>query len=59
MENMPKQQQSFTTTCTLFTTRQKESDLILFLDGMTVLGVPKWKRTLMYLAVEMFWMEIL
>ncbi len=26
---------------------KKEADLIL-LDGMTVLGVPKWKRTVMY-----------
>lgn len=26
---------------------KKEADLI-FLDGMTVPGVPKWKRTIMY-----------
>lgn len=32
---------------------KKEADLI-FLDGMTVLGVPKWKRTVMYWAVRMF-----
>lgn len=30
-----------------------EADLI-FLDAMTVLGVPKWKRTIMYLAVKYF-----
>ncbi|HAT1685296.1 TPA: DUF1353 domain-containing protein, partial [Klebsiella oxytoca] len=32
---------------------KKEADLI-FLDGMTVLGVPKWKRRVMYLAVRVF-----
>ncbi|EIJ6515016.1 DUF1353 domain-containing protein [Salmonella enterica] len=32
---------------------KKEADLI-FLDGMTVLGVPKWKRTIMYWAVRLF-----
>ncbi|EJC5177426.1 DUF1353 domain-containing protein [Salmonella enterica] len=32
---------------------KKEADLI-FLDGMTVLGVPKWKRTVMYWAVRLF-----
>ncbi|HFW4799072.1 TPA: DUF1353 domain-containing protein, partial [Salmonella enterica subsp. diarizonae serovar 60-67:z35:-] len=32
---------------------KKEADLI-FLDGMTVLGVPKWKRTIMYCAVRLF-----
>ncbi|EDS6964340.1 DUF1353 domain-containing protein, partial [Salmonella enterica subsp. houtenae serovar 44:z4,z23:-] len=32
---------------------KKEADLI-FLDGMTVLGVPKWKRTVMYQAVRLF-----
>ncbi|EJA5989295.1 DUF1353 domain-containing protein, partial [Salmonella enterica] len=32
---------------------KKEADLI-FLDGMTVLGVPKWKRTVMYWAVKLF-----
>ncbi|WP_050195699.1 DUF1353 domain-containing protein, partial [Salmonella enterica] len=32
---------------------RKESDLI-FLDGMKVLGVPKWKRIIMYLAVRIF-----
>ncbi|ECP4145705.1 DUF1353 domain-containing protein, partial [Salmonella enterica] len=32
---------------------KKEADLI-FLDGMTVLGVPKWKRTVMYWAVGVF-----
>ncbi|EJQ4279471.1 DUF1353 domain-containing protein [Salmonella enterica] len=32
---------------------KKEADLI-FLDGMTVLGVPKWKRTIMYWAVRVF-----
>ncbi|EKZ3211521.1 DUF1353 domain-containing protein [Salmonella enterica] len=32
---------------------KKEADLI-FLDGMTVLGVPKWKRTIMYYAVRLF-----
>ncbi|ENL4830298.1 DUF1353 domain-containing protein, partial [Salmonella enterica subsp. enterica serovar Teko] len=26
----------------------------IFLDGMTVLGVPKWKRTVMYWAVRLF-----
>ncbi|EBC2121920.1 DUF1353 domain-containing protein [Salmonella enterica] len=32
---------------------KKEADLI-FLDGMTVLGVPKWKSMVMYLAVRVF-----
>ncbi len=32
---------------------EKEADLIL-LDRMTVLGVPKWKRIVMYLAVRWF-----
>ncbi|EAO9544549.1 DUF1353 domain-containing protein [Salmonella enterica subsp. houtenae] len=32
---------------------KKEADLI-FLDEMTVLGVPKWKRIVMYLAVRWF-----
>ncbi|EEG2782570.1 DUF1353 domain-containing protein [Salmonella enterica] len=32
---------------------KKEADLI-FLDGMTVLGVPRWKRTVMYHAVRWF-----
>ncbi|EDR5075844.1 DUF1353 domain-containing protein [Salmonella enterica] len=32
---------------------KKEADLI-FLDGMTVLGVPEWKRTIMYYAVRLF-----
>ncbi|EFQ7393763.1 DUF1353 domain-containing protein, partial [Salmonella enterica] len=32
---------------------KKEADLI-FLDGMTVLGVPKWKRIIMYYAVRLF-----
>lgn len=32
---------------------KKDADLI-FLDGMTVLGVPKWKRTIMYCAVRLF-----
>ncbi|ECE7751582.1 DUF1353 domain-containing protein, partial [Salmonella enterica subsp. enterica serovar Ngili] len=32
---------------------KKEADLI-FLDGMTVLGVPRWKRIVMYLAVRWF-----
>ncbi|ECH9713658.1 DUF1353 domain-containing protein [Salmonella enterica subsp. enterica serovar Javiana] len=32
---------------------KKEADLI-FLDGMTVLGVPRWKRTIMYYAVKLF-----
>ncbi|EKR1709092.1 DUF1353 domain-containing protein, partial [Salmonella enterica subsp. enterica serovar Carrau] len=27
---------------------------LIFLDGMTVLGVPKWKRTVMYQAVRVF-----
>ncbi|EMA4827255.1 DUF1353 domain-containing protein [Salmonella enterica] len=30
-----------------------EADRI-FLDGMTVLGVPKWKKTIMYWAVRWF-----
>ncbi|EBC1279463.1 DUF1353 domain-containing protein [Salmonella enterica] len=30
---------------------KKEADLI-FLDGMTVLDVPKWKRIVIYLAVR-------
>lgn len=30
-----------------------EADRI-FLDGMTVLGVPKWKRLVMYLVVRIF-----
>lgn len=30
-----------------------EADRI-FLDGMTVLGVPKWKRVIMYWAVRLF-----
>ncbi|ECW0107059.1 DUF1353 domain-containing protein [Salmonella enterica] len=32
---------------------KQEADRI-FLDGMTVLGVPKWKRTVMYWAVRLF-----
>lgn len=32
---------------------KKEADRI-FLDGMTVLGMPKWKRTIMYWAVRWF-----
>ncbi|EJI0210340.1 DUF1353 domain-containing protein, partial [Salmonella enterica subsp. enterica] len=32
---------------------KKEADLI-FLDGMKVLGVPKWKRIVMYQAVRLF-----
>lgn len=32
---------------------KKEADLI-FLDGMTVLGVLKWKRTIMYWAVRLY-----
>lgn len=32
---------------------KQEADLI-FLDGMVVLGVPKWKRTVMYWAVKIF-----
>ncbi|EEC7126499.1 DUF1353 domain-containing protein [Salmonella enterica subsp. diarizonae] len=32
---------------------KQEADLI-FLDGMVVLGVPKWKRTVMYWTVRMF-----
>lgn len=32
---------------------KKEADLI-FLDGMTVLGVPHWKRAIMYYAVRLF-----
>ncbi|EIZ2109275.1 DUF1353 domain-containing protein [Salmonella enterica] len=32
---------------------KKEADRI-FLDGMTVLGVPRWKRTIMYWAVRWF-----
>ncbi|ENS4526854.1 DUF1353 domain-containing protein, partial [Salmonella enterica] len=32
---------------------KREADLI-FLDGMTVLGVPKWKRMVMYWAVRVF-----
>ncbi len=32
---------------------KREADRI-FLDGMTVLGVPKWKRTIMYYAVRLF-----
>ncbi|ECW3127916.1 DUF1353 domain-containing protein, partial [Salmonella enterica] len=32
---------------------KKEADKI-FLDGMTVLGVPCWKRTIMYYAVRIF-----
>ncbi|EDH4985565.1 phage tail protein, partial [Salmonella enterica subsp. enterica serovar Muenchen] len=32
---------------------KKEADKI-FLDGMTVLGVPRWKRMIMYWAVRMF-----
>ncbi|HIC6968973.1 TPA: DUF1353 domain-containing protein, partial [Salmonella enterica subsp. enterica] len=30
-----------------------EADRI-FLDGMSVLGVPRWKRTIMYWAVRLF-----
>ncbi|EAP2902404.1 DUF1353 domain-containing protein [Salmonella enterica subsp. enterica serovar Chester] len=30
-----------------------EADRI-FLDGMTVLGVPRWKRTIIYWAVRLF-----
>ncbi|HAK1937095.1 TPA: DUF1353 domain-containing protein [Salmonella enterica] len=32
---------------------KQEADRI-FLDGMTVLGVPKWKRILIYLVVRIF-----
>lgn len=32
---------------------KKEADLI-FLDGMRVLGVSRWRRRLMYLAVRVF-----
>lgn len=32
---------------------KREADRI-FLDGMTVLGVPRWKRTIMYYAVRLF-----
>ncbi|HGJ5067315.1 TPA: DUF1353 domain-containing protein [Salmonella enterica subsp. enterica serovar Muenchen] len=32
---------------------KQEADRI-FLDGITVLGVPKWKRTVMYWAVRLF-----
>ncbi|EEF5015739.1 DUF1353 domain-containing protein [Salmonella enterica] len=32
---------------------KKEADRI-FLDGMTVLGVPRWKRIIMYYAVRLF-----
>ncbi|EHT5012411.1 DUF1353 domain-containing protein [Salmonella enterica] len=32
---------------------KREADLI-FLDGMTVLGVPRWKRMIMYYAVRLF-----
>ncbi|EJM4065869.1 DUF1353 domain-containing protein [Salmonella enterica] len=32
---------------------KKEADKI-FLDGMTVLGVPRWKRMIMYYAVRLF-----
>ncbi|EIK6739552.1 DUF1353 domain-containing protein [Salmonella enterica subsp. enterica serovar Aqua] len=32
---------------------KKEADKI-FLDGMTVLGVPRWKRVIMYQAVKLF-----
>ncbi|HGA8806982.1 TPA: DUF1353 domain-containing protein [Salmonella enterica subsp. enterica serovar Saintpaul] len=32
---------------------KQEADKI-FLDGMTVLGVPKWKRAIMYQAVRLF-----
>ncbi|HII0646390.1 TPA: DUF1353 domain-containing protein [Salmonella enterica subsp. enterica serovar Yopougon] len=32
---------------------KKEADRI-FLDGMTILGVPEWKRIVMYLAVRIF-----
>ncbi|EOB5139186.1 DUF1353 domain-containing protein, partial [Salmonella enterica] len=32
---------------------KKEADRI-FLDGMIVLGVPKWKRMIMYWAVRWF-----
>ncbi|HFV9934559.1 TPA: DUF1353 domain-containing protein [Salmonella enterica subsp. enterica serovar Bovismorbificans] len=32
---------------------KREADRI-FLDGMTVQGVPKWKRTVMYWAVRLF-----
>ncbi|EJM0852372.1 DUF1353 domain-containing protein [Salmonella enterica] len=32
---------------------KQEADRI-FLDGMTVLGVPQWKRIIMYYAVRLF-----
>ncbi|EKI1090358.1 DUF1353 domain-containing protein [Salmonella enterica] len=32
---------------------KREADRI-FLDGMTVLGVPRWKRMIMYYAVRLF-----
>ncbi len=34
--------------------RTKSAADRIFLDGMTVLGVPKWKRTVMYWAVRLF-----
>ncbi|EAQ3914697.1 DUF1353 domain-containing protein [Salmonella enterica] len=34
--------------------RTKEKADLIFLDGMAVLGVPKWKRIVMYLAVRIF-----
>lgn len=34
--------------------RTKREAARIFLDGMTVLGVPKWKRTVMYWAVRLF-----
>lgn len=34
--------------------RTKKAADLIFLDGMTVLGVPKWKRTVMYLVVRLF-----
>ncbi|HAE9564325.1 TPA_asm: DUF1353 domain-containing protein [Salmonella enterica subsp. enterica serovar Montevideo] len=34
--------------------RTKKEAAKIFLDGMTVLGVPKWKRLVMYQAVRIF-----
>ncbi|HGP2813971.1 TPA: DUF1353 domain-containing protein [Salmonella enterica] len=34
--------------------RTKQQADLIFLDGMTVLGVPKWKRAIMYQAVRLF-----
>ncbi len=53
MENMPKRKAVIHDYLYHYSLRDRKVDLI-FLDGWQYSGVPKWKRTLMYLAVRMF-----